>query len=92
MLGISYCAIETARSLILNANSLMTNAIYCFTLRDALRLSIGRLWDEVQEIDVIAKQQPVVLSPGSANISCVVKFMVAMEVCSLHLIAMLRQT
>lgn len=55
-------------------------------------MSIGRLWDEVQEIDVIAKQQPVVLSPGSANISCVVKFMVAMEVCSLHLIAMLRQT
>jgi hypothetical protein len=48
----------------------MTNAKHCRTLRGVLRSSIERLWDEVQEAAVIAKQQLVVQSPGSANLTC----------------------
>jgi hypothetical protein len=66
MLGISYCAIETAGSLILNGNCLMTNATYCSTLQGVLRLWVKILWHDVQEAAMIAKQQLVVLSPGSA--------------------------
>lgn len=76
----------------LAGNFLMTNATDCRTLRGVLRLSIEGLKDEAQEAAVIAKQQLVVQSPGSANLTCVAICKAATKGYFLHLTVMLRQT